>query len=86
MEIVPALFEGAFEAVLAGDTERHDTIVAQGLTGLRERSDVVVLAQASMSRVVSRLGVNGGSPILSSPELAVRRMRDVLCSGSKPAN
>jgi Asp/Glu/hydantoin racemase len=78
VEIVPALFEGAFDAVLAGDTERHDAIVAKGLAGLRERSDVVVLAQASMSRVAAQLHLNGGSPILSSPELAVRRMRDVL--------
>ena len=78
VEIVPALFEGAFEAVLAGDTKRHDALVAEGLLGLREKSDVVVLAQASMSRVVGQLHLNGGSPILSSPELAVRRMRDVL--------
>jgi Asp/Glu/hydantoin racemase len=77
-EFVPALFEGAFEAVLAGDTKRHDALVAEGLIGLREKSDVVVLAQASMSRVVGQLHLNGGSPILSSPELAVRRMRDVL--------
>ena len=64
--------------MLAGDTKRHDALVAEGLIGLREKSDVVVLAQASMSRVVGQLHLNGGSPILSSPELAVRRMRDVL--------
>jgi len=81
VEIVPALFEGAFEAVLAGDTKRHDAIVAEGLISVRERSDVVLLAQASMSRVVAQLHSNGGSPILSSPELAVRRMRDVLAAG-----
>jgi Asp/Glu/hydantoin racemase len=80
VEIVPALFEGAFEAVLAGDTKRHDAIVAEGLISIRERSDVVLLAQASMSRVVAQLHWNGGSPILSSPELAVRRMRDVLAA------
>jgi hypothetical protein len=34
-----------------------------------------------MSRVVAQLHLNGGSPILSSPELAVRRMRDVLAAG-----
>ena len=68
----------------AGDIEHHDTIVAQGLTGLCQRSDVVVLAEASMSRVVGKLDVNSRSPILSSPELAVRRMRDVLCAGGKP--
>jgi Asp/Glu/hydantoin racemase len=80
VEIAPALFKGAFEAVLAGDTERHDALVAQGLTDLRKGSDVVVLAQASMARVVTQLPANEGCPILSSPELAVRRMRDVLSS------
>jgi Asp/Glu/hydantoin racemase len=80
VELVPALFEGAFEAVLAGDAERHDAIVAEGLTSLRKRSDVVVLAQASMARVVSQLPVDEDCPILSSPELAVRRMRDVLAT------
>lgn len=82
VQIVPALFEGAFDAVLAGDTEKHDSIVAQGLIGLRKRSEVVVLAQASMARVVGQLHLNGGSPILSSPELGVRRMRDVLQAAS----
>lgn len=82
VEFVPALFEGAFEAVLAGDTKRHDELVAEGLIGLREKADVVVLAQASMSRVVGQLHLNGGSPILASPELAVRRMREVLSARS----
>jgi Asp/Glu/hydantoin racemase len=85
VELVPALFEGAFEAVLAGDTARHDTLVVNGLTGLRERSDVVVLAQASMARVLSQLPPNEGCPILSSPELAVRRMRKVLFEQSTAA-
>lgn len=84
VEVVPALFEGAFEAVLAGDTKRHDSLVAEGLLDLRKKSDVVVLAQASMSRVVGQLNLNGGSPILSSPELAVRRMRYVLSAELAP--
>ena len=78
VEIIPALFEGAFEAVLAGNTELHDSMVAEGLVELRTKADVVVLAQASMARVVSRLPESGGIPILSSPELAVRRMQSAL--------
>jgi Asp/Glu/hydantoin racemase len=76
--IVPSLCEGAFEAVIAGDTERHDTILIESLNRLRGEADVVVLAQASMARVVDRMQFNGGPPILSSPELAVRHARVVL--------
>ncbi len=76
--IVPSLCEGAFEAVIAGDTERHDTILIESLDRLRDETDVIVLAQASMARVVDRMEINGGPPILSSPELAVRHARAVL--------
>lgn len=65
-------------ATLRTPLERHNSIVQDGLIDLRKRSDVVVPAQASMLRVVGQLPLNGGSPILSSPELAVRRMREVL--------
>ena len=78
VEIVPELCEGAFEAVLSGDTSRHDELVSKALRSLRERVDVVVLAQASMVRVLAQLDLNGGAPILSSPELAVRSARAFL--------
>jgi Asp/Glu/hydantoin racemase len=78
VELVPELCAGAFEAVLAGDTERHDALLAESLVRLRQGVDVVVLAQASMARVVANLGTNGGAPILSSPELGVRSIRALL--------
>jgi Asp/Glu/hydantoin racemase len=83
IEIVPSLAEGAFEAVLAGDTERHDALLIAALKELREKVDVIVLAQASMARVVAQLPGNGGPPILSSPELAVRSAGRLL---GVPAN
>jgi Asp/Glu/hydantoin racemase len=84
IEIVPSLAEGAFEAVVAGDTERHDTLLIDALNALRDKVDVVVLAQASMARVLDRIPVDGGPPILSSPELAVRKAREVLINASEP--
>lgn len=65
--IVPSLCEGAFDAVIAGDTERHDTILIESLNRLRSEVDVVVLAQASMARVVDRMHLNGGSPNFRVP-------------------
>jgi Asp/Glu/hydantoin racemase len=78
IEVVPALAEGAFEAVLAGDTARHDELLRSSLTALMEKVDVVVLAQASMVRALGSMNLNGGPPVLSSPELAILRARDVL--------
>jgi Asp/Glu/hydantoin racemase len=79
VEIVECLCEGAFEAVLAGDTATHDAIVSQGLLKLVGDVDVVVLAQASMARVLNSMGPGAVQiPVLSSPELAVMRTRDML--------
>jgi Asp/Glu/hydantoin racemase len=78
VQIVPSLAEGAFEAVLAGNTDRHDALLVQALTGLRQKVDVIVLAQASMVRVIPQIPGHGGPPILSSPELAIRQARRVL--------
>jgi Asp/Glu/hydantoin racemase len=78
VELVPALAEGAFEAVLAGDTARHDELLLATLSTLMTQVDVVVLAQASMARVAALLPKGAGPPILSSPELAILRARDIL--------
>lgn len=81
IEIVEQLCEGAFEAVMAGDGATHDRIVGAGLTGL-QGVDAIVLAQASMARVIDTLPDGALSvPVYSSPELGVARARDVLRAG-----
>ena len=74
IETVPCLCEGAFEAVINGQTDRHDSMVVEALQKLMKTVDVVVLAQASMARVDSSIPVTG-SPIRSSPRLAMERAR-----------
>jgi Asp/Glu/hydantoin racemase len=78
IEIVPSLVEGAFEALIGGDAARHDQLLSDALVKLMTDVDVVVLAQASMARIAAQIEKPGGTPILSSPELAVRRARDLL--------
>jgi Asp/Glu/hydantoin racemase len=79
VELVPSLCDGAFEAVLAGDTETHDRILTRALQEEMKGVDVVVLAQASMARVVEAMGPAAlPMPVLSSPELAVKRTAEVL--------
>ncbi len=77
--LLDSLCEGAFDAVLKGDTATHDRILGDFLTRLVSEVDVVVLAQASMARVVEKLPPDARRvPILSSPELAVRSARGVF--------
>ena len=80
ISIVPSLCEGAFEAVLRGDAERHDRMLMESLNRLRSEVDVVVLAQASMARVADQIHTNGGPRMLSSPEPALWAAREVLVS------
>jgi Asp/Glu/hydantoin racemase len=77
IETAPCLCEGAFAAVVAGETARHDAMVREAVEKLARECDVVVLAQASMARAVSGRG-EGGTPILSSPRLAMERARREL--------
>ena len=79
VDVVESLCEGAFEAVLSGDTATHDRLLTDALTRLVSAVDVVVLAQASMAGVVQKLPADPGRvPILSSPELAVKSARSIL--------
>lgn len=73
------LCEGAFEAVLRGDTETHDRLVREGLLKLLGEVELIVLAQASMARVVEQLPAElRTKPILTSPEMAILRAKSVL--------
>ncbi len=73
------LCEGAFAALGRGDTATHDRIVLENLRSLMDRSDVVVLAQASMARVADQIPTEERKvPVLSSPRLGVQRLKDVL--------
>jgi aspartate/glutamate racemase len=63
--------EGAFEALKAGDVERHDELVRSGLRRIEPLVDVVILAQASMARVLTGPGMASRVPIFSSPRLAM---------------
>lgn len=84
IEIVEHLCEGAFQAVMAGDGATHDRIVSEGLTEGMKGVDAIVLAQASMARVVASLPEGAVSaPVYASPELGMLHARDVLASLGK---
>ncbi len=75
------LCSGAFEAVSAGDSITHDRIVREGLIELMDQVDLIVLAQASMARVVDTLTEDEEMvPILSSPQLGINAAKAVIDS------
>lgn len=79
VELVECLCEGAFEAVIAGDTERHDELVSKAMIERLGGVEVVVLAQASMARVIERLPRGAlAAPVLASPPLAMDYLRERL--------
>ncbi len=56
----------------------HDELVGQALAALACEVELVVLAQASMARVVQQLPAEEQGKFLSSPRLAMERVRTVL--------
>jgi Asp/Glu/hydantoin racemase len=79
VELVECLCEGAFDAILAGDTETHDALVSKAMINKLGDVDVIVLAQASMARVIDRLPPEAiTAPVLSSPALAIDYVRERL--------
>jgi Asp/Glu/hydantoin racemase len=79
IELASRLCAGAFDALMSGDASKHDAMVASALKELSQQVDVVVLAQASMARVVDTLAPEDRrAPILASPGLAVEFLATVL--------
>jgi Asp/Glu/hydantoin racemase len=77
--VTEGIAEGAFEALLSGDAAKHDEIVKGTISALTEQVDVVVLAQASMARLVPQLqGVR--IPVLSSPQSGVAALKRALAN------
>jgi aspartate/glutamate racemase len=78
VEFKPKLAEEAYKCLIAGDKKGHDTTLAKTLMEIAKETDVVVLAQASMARVVSTLPEKQQKKFLSSPELGMEKVRQVL--------
>jgi Asp/Glu/hydantoin racemase len=79
IRLTTKLSEGAFDALMAGDGATHDAIVAAALKELASEVDIVLLAQASMARVVDALPPEDRRvPILASPPIAIEFLASLL--------
>jgi aspartate/glutamate racemase len=72
----PVLAEGALDALNAGDTQRHDALIAAQAAALRERGCTrIALAQFSMARARAACEAASGLPVLTTVDSAVRALR-----------
>lgn len=73
------LCEGAFQALMSGDSKSHDQKIADALEKLDSQVDVILLAQASMARVVEGLPPETIQvPVLASPPTAIDYLSQLL--------
>jgi Asp/Glu/hydantoin racemase len=84
VEITPLLIEGAYQKLMAGDREGHDTLLIEKLQDLARDMDVVLLAQASMARVLPGIPEAERSKFMSSPRLAMQRVEKEIVALSLP--
>ncbi|MFC4811149.1 aspartate/glutamate racemase family protein [Paenibacillus sp. GCM10023250] len=78
VELVPVVASTAYQLLLAGDKDGHDNELAEALRKLAADTELVVLAQASMARVVERFAPAERARFLTSPEPGMNRVRDTL--------
>jgi Asp/Glu/hydantoin racemase len=78
-KIVPILCSYAYKALINdGNPEKHDLILYRAIEEMIESVDLVVLAQASMARLLPELKKLTNKPILTSPESGVERAINIL--------
>ena len=78
IEIIEGLAEGAFQAVMAGDSEKHDKLILKASEKVAAKADIIVLAQGSMARMEQKLAEVTGKKVLSSPLSGVLGVKKYL--------
>jgi len=78
--IVPAVAKGALEALQAGDGDAHDRLSAAAGQALSP-VDVIVVGQFSMARAAPLVRQIRSEPVLTTPQMAVRKLRRLVEQG-----
>ena len=77
VKVVPKLADGALSALNRGDASKHDRLIADAARALRD-CDVIALAQFSMAGAASMVAEATGRPVLTTPDSAVEKLREML--------
>lgn len=81
VQVVPKLAEGALAALDRGDRAEHDRLVAKASRDLRD-CDLIALAQYSMAPAAALVEQTSNLPVLTTPDSAVRKLRELLAAGN----
>ena len=82
INIVPLLCTNAYKALIdEGNSKKHDLLLYKAIEEIIEDIDAIVLAQASMARLLPKLIKFTNKPILTSPESAVEKVMSLLNLG-----
>ena len=84
IEIKMQLVDQALDLLLQGKGQEHDQLVKSAILRLSNNVDLVILAQASMARVMDVIpDKERNIPILSSPYLALQQIRSLIMKEDK---
>lgn len=72
--------EGAMDALQAGDRARHDALIAQAADAMTD-CDALMLGQHSMGPARKLMADVAGRQILSSPDTAAAKLKELLTTG-----
>ena len=72
------LVDNAFAALQRGDRAEHDELVQAAAEKLAARTDVIMLAQASMAHLADPLAARLPLPVLASPPILMEALRERL--------
>ena len=72
------LVRGAFQILMDGDKDKHDEMVIDAARALARDVDIIVFAQASMTRLAPTVERETGRQVLTSPRLAIEYAKSVL--------
>ena len=78
VKVKSKLISEAFDFFLQGDMENHDRLVRRAGIELAQQSDVLVLAQASMSHLAAEIEKTSGTPTLTSPSIALNALKELV--------
>ena len=73
------LCEEALKALLAGKNYEHDKIIFKEISEISKEVDVIVLAQASLERLLPKINKKAIKiNVLSSPRMAIYNIKKIL--------
>lgn len=72
------LVDGAFQQLMDGNKSTHDEMVISAARELAPNVEIIVFAQASMTRLAPIVKETTGLEVLTSPRLAIEYTRQVL--------